>query len=97
MGEVVRLDEISRKQQVGEGHFKSLAEVPTHAITLTIPALLAAKRVLCIVPEQRKAAAVYQALYGPIVETCPASILRTTSHVHLYLDTEAAGKGLPTE
>lgn len=94
---VVRLDEMSRKQQVGEGHFNSLDEVPTHAITLTIPALLAAKRVLCIVPEQRKAEAVYQTLHGPVAESCPASILRTTSHVHLYLDAESAGKGLPAE
>lgn len=92
---VVRLDEMSRKQQVGEGHFRDLDEVPTHAITLTIPALLAARRVLCIVPEQRKAEAVYQALHGPIVESCPASILRTTAHVQLYLDPESAGKGVP--
>ncbi|MDX1412958.1 MAG: glucosamine-6-phosphate deaminase [Candidatus Promineifilaceae bacterium] len=92
---VVRLDEISRKQQVGEGHFNSLEEVPTHAITLTIPALLAADKVLCIVPEARKAEAVYQALHGPVTESCPASILRKTGNVHLYLDPEAAAKGLP--
>ncbi len=68
---VVRLDEVSRMQQVGEGHFSGLDEVPTHAITLTIPALLAADRVLCIVPEGRKADAVYQALNGPISEVVP--------------------------
>jgi len=89
---VVRLDEMSRRQQVGEGHFGGLDEVPTHAITLTIPALLAAKRVLCIVPEARKADAVYQSLNGPISESCPASILRQTEHVHLYLDADAAAK-----
>ncbi|MCO6452295.1 MAG: glucosamine-6-phosphate deaminase [Caldilineales bacterium] len=87
---VVRLDEMSRRQQVGEGHYASLAEVPTHAITVTIPALLSAGRVLCIVPETRKAAAVARALTGPIDENCPASILRRQSHVHLYLDADAA-------
>ncbi len=87
---VVQLDERSRRQQVGEGHFRSLDEVPTHAITLTIPALLAAKRVLAIVPEARKAAAVAQALLGPLSESCPASILRQTPHAHLLLDLDSA-------
>jgi glucosamine-6-phosphate deaminase len=89
---VVKLDEASRRQQVGEGHFGSLEEVPTHAITLTIPALLAARRVLAIVPEARKAEAVFKSLKGPISTDCPASILRKTPHAHLFLDAEAAGK-----
>ena len=89
---VVKLDERSRRQQVGEGHFGSLDEVPTHAITVTIPGLLAAKRVLAIVPEARKAEAVAQSLLGPITEDCPGSILRQTPHAHLFLDTEAAAK-----
>ncbi len=93
---VVRLDEVSRKQQVGEGHFSGLDEVPTHAITLTIPALLSAEYVLCIVPERRKAQAVYQTLNGPISELCPASILRQTPHAHLYLDFDAAAQGFPS-
>jgi glucosamine-6-phosphate deaminase len=92
---VVRLAEASRRQQVGEGHFKSLAEVPTHAITLTIPALLAAKRVLCIVPEARKADAVYTALKMPISENCPGSILRQQSHARLFLDRDSASKAFP--
>ncbi len=87
---VVRLDERSRRQQVGEGHFRSLDEVPTHAITLTIPALLAAQRVLAIVPEARKAEAVTRALLGPITESCPASILRQTPHAWLLLDLDSA-------
>ncbi|MEZ4770480.1 MAG: glucosamine-6-phosphate deaminase [Caldilineales bacterium] len=86
---VVQLDERSRRQQVGEGHFASLDEVPTHAVTLTIPALLAAGRVLCIVPEARKAEAVKAALYGPVTEDCPASILRTQGHARLYLDPDS--------
>jgi len=89
---VVKLDERSRQQQVGEGHFASLDEVPTHAVTLTIPALLSAKRILCIVPEARKAEAVHRALRGPIGEDCPASILRRTSHAHLFLDRDSAAK-----
>jgi glucosamine-6-phosphate deaminase len=87
---VVELDERSRRQQVGEGHFRGLDEVPTHAITVTIPGLLAAKRVLAIVPEARKAEAVAKSLLGPITEDCPGSILRRTPHAHLFLDGESA-------
>jgi glucosamine-6-phosphate deaminase len=88
----VKLDERSRRQQVGEGHFRSLDEAPTHAITLTIPALLAPRRILCIVPEARKAEAVERCLLGPISEDCPGSILRQTSHAHLFLDAESAAR-----
>ncbi|HEX9074290.1 MAG TPA: glucosamine-6-phosphate deaminase [Anaerolineae bacterium] len=89
---VVKLAEVSRRQQVGEGHFASLADVPTHAITLTIPALLSARRILAIVPEARKADAVVKALRGPITTNCPGSILRRTAHAHLFLDRESAAK-----
>jgi glucosamine-6-phosphate deaminase len=89
---VVALEETSRRQQVGEGHFSSLDEVPTHAITLTIPALRSARRMLCIVPERRKADAVRRALLEPISPACPASILRRTPHAHLYLDRDAAAE-----
>ena len=87
---VVELADASRRQQVGEGHFASLEEVPTHAITLTIPALLRAQQLLCIVPEARKAEAVRQCLRGPIVESRPGSILRTIDHACLYLDPDSA-------
>jgi len=89
---VVRLDEVSRRQQVGEGHFPDLAAVPTHAITLTIPTLLAAARVQVVVPEARKAEAVRRALQGPVDAACPASVLRRVAHATLYLDREAAGR-----
>ncbi len=89
---VVRLDQVSRQQQVGEGHFKNIDEVPTHAITLTISALLAANSILCIVPESRKADAVLSTLTGPVVEDCPASVLRTVSNANLYLDSDSAAK-----
>jgi glucosamine-6-phosphate deaminase len=89
---VVKLAEASRKQQVGEGHFDSLDEVPTHAITLTIPALLAAQVVLCIVPEARKAEAVHACLKYPISEDRPGSVLRQVSHARLYLARDSASK-----
>ncbi len=88
---LVKLDEACRQQQVGEGHFPNLAVVPQYAFTLSIPALCAAKRMLCIVPERRKAAAVKAALRGPIETACPASFLRKQAHCTLFLDAESAG------
>ncbi len=87
---IVALDEASRRQQVGEGHFATIDDVPTHAITVTIPALLVAGRVLVIVPEARKARAVHDALYGPISTACPASILRRRENATLFLDLESS-------
>jgi glucosamine-6-phosphate deaminase len=89
---VIPLTEASRRQQVGEGHFASLAETPTHAITLTIPALLAAKHILVIAPEARKAEAVYHTLHDEISPACPATILRQTAHARLFLDSDSAAK-----
>lgn len=86
----VRLDEVSRRQQVGEGHFPTLEDVPTHAVTLTVPALLAPSRVLCIVPEARKARAVRDCLTLPVSEERPGSVLRTVGHARLYLDEGSA-------
>jgi glucosamine-6-phosphate deaminase len=77
---------------VGEGHYGSLDEVPTHALTMTIPALRAAKRMICIVPEARKADAVRKTLHGPVSTGCPASILRHSPHAVLYLDADAAAE-----
>ena len=88
----VALDEKSRQQQVKEGHFPSLDETPTHAITLTIPALLAPKKLLVIVPEDRKAEAVKKALYEPVHEAVPATILRRQPHAVLFLDRDAASQ-----
>lgn len=93
--QVVVLDEASRRQQVGEGHFPDLAAVPERAITLTIPALLRADRVLVIVPEARKAVAVRRALEGDIDTDCPASILRRAGHATLYLDRASAANLRP--
>ncbi|MGH9016743.1 MAG: glucosamine-6-phosphate deaminase [Acidimicrobiales bacterium] len=87
---VVELDVDCRRQQVDEGHFGALADVPTHAVTVTIPALLAARQVLAVVPETRKAGPVARALNGPVSTACPASVLRTHEHVTLYLDQGSA-------
>jgi len=86
----VVLDDASRRQQVGEGHFGSLDDVPRTAITVTIPALLRATRVLAIVPEARKADAVRRLLEEPISPSCPASVLRRTPHATLYLEEASA-------
>jgi glucosamine-6-phosphate deaminase len=87
---VVALDEACRRQQVGEGHFATVDDVPAEAITVTIPALLRAGRVLANVPEARKRDPVRVALTGPVSTACPASILRTHSNVTLHLDRRSA-------
>ncbi len=87
---VVKLDEACRRQQVGEGHFSSMATVPTQALSLTIPALIRPPHVLVIAPEARKAEAIKAALTGPVSPACPASILRTCVHAQLFLDTDSA-------
>lgn len=87
---VVEMDEVSRAQQVGEGHFPSLAETPRHAISLTVPALLAPTDVFVLVPEARKAVAVQKALEGPVTASVPASVLREHPHVRVYLDAESS-------
>lgn len=87
---LVTLDEACRRQQVGEGHFPNFDAVPKQALSLTVPALLKPPHVFAIVPEQRKAQAVKNALEGPVTLDCPASILRTQSHVKLYLDWDSA-------
>ncbi|MDP9375893.1 MAG: glucosamine-6-phosphate deaminase [Chloroflexota bacterium] len=87
---VVELDEACRRQQVGEGHFAGMADVPTHALTLTVPALLAPRALQMVAPERRKAEAVRAALTGPVDTACPASILREQAHALLFLDTESA-------
>ncbi len=87
---VVNLDEACRRQQVGEGHFPDLAAVPAQALSMSIPAILAARTISCVVPDVRKAEAVRCALEGPVTPMCPASALRGHADCHLYLDTGSA-------
>lgn len=87
---LVQLDVACRQQQVREGHFPNLEAVPQYAFTLTIPTLCAAKKMVCLAPETRKATAVRDALEGPKSTACPASILRDQAHATLYLDHESS-------
>jgi glucosamine-6-phosphate deaminase len=87
---VVALDDACRWQQVGEGWFASPAEVPTHAISISIRQLLAAREIICVVPDARKAQAVRACLEGPVSPAAPASILQTHPSTTIYLDTESA-------
>jgi glucosamine-6-phosphate deaminase len=87
---VVNLDEACRRQQVGEGWFGGIDEVPTQAISMSVQQILKAHQILCVVPDERKARAVAETLGGPITPDVPASILRTHPNVTLYLDDAAA-------
>ncbi|MFI5731766.1 6-phosphogluconolactonase [Kribbella sp. NPDC051587] len=86
---VVALDETSRRQQVDEGHFAALSDVPTHAVTVTIPRLLNARDVIASVPGAPKRQAVQDTLTRPIGPDHPGTALRTHARVHLFLDTES--------
>ena len=88
----VKLDEICRNQQVHDGCFASIDEVPIHALTLTVPALTRAPYLFCIVPAPSKAWAVKETLTGSIDEHCPASVLRIHDNATLYLDRDSAGE-----
>jgi glucosamine-6-phosphate deaminase len=87
---VVRLDALCRAQQVHDGCFTRIEDVPTHAYTLTVPALLSAPVMSVVVPGPLKAEAVLNTLKGPIQESCPASALRKHSGAVLYLDKDSA-------
>ncbi|MBO5479621.1 MAG: glucosamine-6-phosphate deaminase [Clostridia bacterium] len=86
----VKLDEVCRQQQVNDGCFESIDKVPTHAMTLTVPTLVRAPYLFCIVPASTKTKAVYETLNGSIDEHCPASVLRTHDNAKLYLDDQSS-------
>jgi len=83
---IVDLDEPCRLQQVGEGWFASLSEVPTRAISMTVRQILKAKEILVVVPDARKAQAVKSCLQGEISQMAPASILRKHANTTVFLD-----------
>ena len=87
---IVELDPVCRMQQVHDGCFASLDQVPTHALTLTIPTLTRVGVIFCMVPAASKANAVKACVEGPVTEACPASILRTCPGAKLYLDPDSA-------
>lgn len=87
---VVDLDPACRQQQVNDRCFDSLGEVPTHALTLTVPALMRAHRIFCIVPGINKAAAVYHTLYAEVNQQYPSTVLRRHKNAILFIDTASA-------
>jgi glucosamine-6-phosphate deaminase len=87
---VVQLDEACRRQQVGEGWFGSVAEVPRSAISMSVRQILKSKEIICVVPDARKAAPVKAALEGPVTPDVPASALREHGRVTMYLDAASA-------
>jgi glucosamine-6-phosphate deaminase len=87
---IVKLDDACRQQQLGEGWFGSLEEVPTTAISMSIQQIMKSKAIICTVPDERKARAVKQCFEGDVSPMHPASILRKHPKAFVYLDEPAA-------
>ena len=86
----ITLDEVCRRQQLGEGWFETLEKVPKTAITMSVPQIMKSAAIINVVPDLRKAEAVRNALEGPLSNLCPASILRTHKDCHTFLDDASA-------
>jgi glucosamine-6-phosphate deaminase len=89
---IVELDEKCRRQQLGEGWFKTLEQVPRRAISMSIRQIMKSACLIVSVPENRKAEAVKNALEGPVTPTCPASILQQHSNCKVFMDEQAASQ-----
>ncbi|MEN3325571.1 MAG: glucosamine-6-phosphate deaminase [Acidobacteriota bacterium] len=87
---IVALDEVCRNQQVNDGAFTSLDDVPRNALSLTIPTLMARPKLFAIAPGPAKRQAIKNTVEGPISTQCPASILRTHRDAHLFIDRDSA-------
>jgi len=87
---IVSLDDACRRQQVGEGWFTSIDDVPAQAISMSVSQILESREIICVVPDRRKAEAVQRCVDGEISPMAPASILRTHPHTTLYLDADSA-------
>ena len=87
---VVELDDVCRAQQVNDGAFANLDEVPRHALSLTIPTLMARPKLFAIVPGPAKRQAIKSTIEGPVAPSCPASILRRHPNAHLFIDIDSA-------
>jgi glucosamine-6-phosphate deaminase len=90
---IVELDALCRQQQVDDDCFPNVAAVPERAVTLTIPRLLRAEKLFCVVPGAHKRTAVRRTLHDPITADCPASVLRRHPDCTLYLDAESDPDG----
>lgn len=86
----VKLDEKCRNQQVHDGCFAALADVPTHALTVTVPGIIAAKHLVCTVPAKTKAEAVKLLVNDEISTKCPCTIMRRHDSANMYVDKDAA-------
>jgi glucosamine-6-phosphate deaminase len=87
---VVELDDVCRAQQVNDGAFATIEDVPRHALSLTIPTIMARPRLFAIVPGPAKREAIKSTIEGPVATTCPASILRRHPDAHLFIDRDSA-------
>ena len=87
---IVTLDEACRRQQVGEGWFASVADVPSHAISMSVRQILKSREIICVVPDARKAQAVKACVEGEVSPMAPASILKTHANTTLFLDRDSA-------
>ncbi|MEO6722007.1 MAG: glucosamine-6-phosphate deaminase [Ferruginibacter sp.] len=87
---IVELNEACRKQQMGEGWFKSVEEVPSHAISMSVKQIMKSKQIICSVPDSRKALAVKNTIQRPVSNLYPASILQLHPNCICYLDTASA-------
>jgi glucosamine-6-phosphate deaminase len=93
---VVTLDDACRRQQVGEGWFASVDDVPSQAISMSVAQIMKSRTILCIVPDARKAEAVHACLEGGVSPMAPASILQRHSDTTVYLDRLSAARLSPT-
>ncbi|HPT31780.1 MAG TPA: hypothetical protein PLW67_08065, partial [Prolixibacteraceae bacterium] len=89
---VVNLDEACRRQQLGEGWFPTLEDVPKQAISMSVKQIMKSATIICTVPDERKAEAVFHTLNDPVSPMCPATILREHPEAYLFLDEAAASK-----
>ncbi len=89
---VVNLDEDCRRQQLGEGWFPTIDDVPTQAISMSIKQIMKSGAIICSVPDGRKATAVYNTVNSEVSPKCPASIMRNHPHTFLFLDNDSASK-----
>lgn len=93
---VVGLDEACRKQQLGEGWFPTLDDVPKQAISMSIRQIMKSRCIVITAPDERKAKALSDSLSGPVTPTVPSSILQEHKDTHFFLDTASASL-LPAE
>ncbi|MCC6164185.1 MAG: glucosamine-6-phosphate deaminase [Acidobacteria bacterium] len=89
---IVDLDEACRRQQVGEGWFGSLDEVPKQALSMSVQQILKSRLICCIVPDERKSVAAQAAIEGPVTPHVPASILQTHANTRIFLDPPSASR-----